>query len=63
MNKITENQYHSIFADTRLPFFVFSDLTIKHGVDLEDIKCSSIEVLSIQNQYEPEYKQLGRNFE
>uniref|UniRef100_A0A8C6MJR8 Shortage in chiasmata 1 n=1 Tax=Moschus moschiferus TaxID=68415 RepID=A0A8C6MJR8_MOSMO len=34
-----------------------TDLTIKHGVDLEDIKCSSIEILAIQNQYEPEYSQ------
>ncbi|KAI4542534.1 hypothetical protein MG293_007913, partial [Ovis ammon polii] len=38
-------------------FFVFSDLTIKHGVDLEDIKCSFTEILAIQNQYEPEYRQ------
>nr|XP_005906643.1 PREDICTED: uncharacterized protein C9orf84 homolog [Bos mutus] len=34
-----------------------TDLTIKHGVDLEDIKCSSIEIMAIQNQYETEYRQ------
>ncbi|MXQ88444.1 hypothetical protein E5288_WYG006721 [Bos mutus] len=36
--------------------FAFN-LTIKHGVDLEDIKCSSIEIMAIQNQYETEYRQ------
>ncbi|XP_058927530.1 protein shortage in chiasmata 1 ortholog [Kogia breviceps] len=33
------------------------DLTIKHGIDIEDIKCSSTEILAIQSQCEPEYKE------
>ncbi|XP_059957770.1 protein shortage in chiasmata 1 ortholog [Mesoplodon densirostris] len=33
------------------------DLTIKHGIDIEDIKCSSTETLAIQSQCEPEYKE------
>ena len=45
------------------PFFFFPDLTIKHGIHIEDIKCSSTEILAIQSQCEPEYKEPGRNFE
>ncbi|XP_005382774.1 PREDICTED: uncharacterized protein C9orf84 homolog isoform X2 [Chinchilla lanigera] len=30
------------------------DLPVKHGVDIEDIKCSSTEILTIKNQSEPE---------
>ncbi|XP_007449833.1 PREDICTED: uncharacterized protein C9orf84 homolog isoform X1 [Lipotes vexillifer] len=33
------------------------DLTIKHGIYIEDIKCSSTEILAIQSQCEPEYKE------
>eukprot|EP00069_Balaena_mysticetus_P020039 bmy_12596T0 len=33
------------------------DLTIKHGIHIEDIKCSSTEILAIQSQCEPEYKE------
>ncbi|KAB0402997.1 hypothetical protein E2I00_005672 [Balaenoptera physalus] len=32
-------------------------LTIKHGIHIEDIKCSSTEILAIQSQCEPEYKE------
>ncbi|KAJ8792648.1 hypothetical protein J1605_019867 [Eschrichtius robustus] len=35
------------------------DLTIKHGIHIEDIKCSSTEILAIQSQCEPEYKEPG----
>nr|XP_033715173.1 protein shortage in chiasmata 1 ortholog isoform X2 [Tursiops truncatus] len=33
------------------------DLTIKHGIYIEDIKCSSTEILAIQSQCESEYKE------
>uniref|UniRef100_A0A8D0YXY2 Shortage in chiasmata 1 n=1 Tax=Sus scrofa TaxID=9823 RepID=A0A8D0YXY2_PIG len=31
------------------------DLTTMYGIDIEDIKCSSTEILAIQSQCEPEY--------
>ncbi|KAK2502495.1 hypothetical protein MC885_015968 [Smutsia gigantea] len=34
------------------------DLTTKHGIDIEDIKCSSTEILINQSQYEPEWGKL-----
>ncbi|XP_038509659.1 protein shortage in chiasmata 1 ortholog isoform X13 [Canis lupus familiaris] len=33
------------------------DLTAKHGSDIEDIKCSSTEILAIQSHCEPEYSE------
>ncbi|XP_041619967.1 protein shortage in chiasmata 1 ortholog [Vulpes lagopus] len=33
------------------------DLTAKHGSDIEDIKCSSTEILAIQSHREPEYSE------
>ncbi|XP_054440714.1 protein shortage in chiasmata 1 ortholog [Pteronotus mesoamericanus] len=30
------------------------DVITKHGIDIEDMKCSSTEILAIQSQYEPE---------
>ncbi|XP_059869316.1 protein shortage in chiasmata 1 ortholog [Delphinus delphis] len=33
------------------------DFTIKHGIYIEDIKCSSTEILAIQSQCESEYKE------
>ncbi|GAB5580015.1 protein shortage in chiasmata 1 ortholog isoform X1 [Prionailurus iriomotensis] len=33
------------------------DLTTKHGIGIEDIKCSSTEILAIQSYGEPEYNQ------
>lgn len=44
-------------------FLFFSDLTTMYGIDIEDIKCSSTEILAIQSQCEPEYGEPGRNFE
>uniref|UniRef100_A0A8C9DIZ6 Shortage in chiasmata 1 n=1 Tax=Prolemur simus TaxID=1328070 RepID=A0A8C9DIZ6_PROSS len=35
------------------------DLTTKHAVDIEDMKCSSTEILTIQSQSEPEYSEPG----
>ncbi|XP_012496587.1 PREDICTED: uncharacterized protein C9orf84 homolog [Propithecus coquereli] len=35
------------------------DLTTKHSVDIEDMKCSSTEILTIQSQSEPEYSEPG----
>lgn len=48
-----------------LPFL--SDLTTKHRINIEDIKCSSTEILINQSQYEsecgkPECSKPGRNF-
>ncbi|KAM6182158.1 protein shortage in chiasmata 1 ortholog [Erethizon dorsatum] len=37
------------------------DLPIKHGVDTEDIKCSSTEILTIQSQSEPECSEPGES--
>ncbi|XP_077917723.1 protein shortage in chiasmata 1 ortholog [Halichoerus grypus] len=33
------------------------DLTTKHGIDIEDIKCSCTEILAIQSYCEPEYSE------
>ncbi|XP_006733546.1 protein shortage in chiasmata 1 ortholog [Leptonychotes weddellii] len=33
------------------------DLTTKHGIDIEDIKCSFTEILAIQSYCEPEYSE------
>jgi hypothetical protein len=45
-------------------FFLFlSDPPTKHGIDVEDIKCSSTEILTIHNQSEPLSSEPGRNFE
>lgn len=55
-----KNCYRSTYADSRLSYF--SDLTTKHGIDIEDIKCSSTEILAIQKHCEPEYSEPGRNF-
>lgn len=49
------------YADSKLSSF--SDLTTKHGIGIEDIKCSSTEILAIQSYGEAEYNQPGRNFE
>ncbi|XP_048204362.1 protein shortage in chiasmata 1 ortholog [Perognathus longimembris pacificus] len=35
------------------------DLTTKHGVDAEDTKCSSTQILTIQSQSEPEHSEPG----
>nr|XP_012592160.1 uncharacterized protein C9orf84 homolog isoform X1 [Microcebus murinus] len=35
------------------------DLTTKHAVDIEDMKCSSTEILSIQSQSGPKYSEPG----
>nr|KAF6434449.1 shortage in chiasmata 1 [Molossus molossus] len=40
-----ENEYEKLFK---------RDLTTKHAIDIEDIKCSSTEILTIQSQCKPE---------
>ncbi|XP_058997203.1 protein shortage in chiasmata 1 ortholog [Mustela lutreola] len=44
------------YADENEKLFKI-DLTTKHGIDIEDIKCSSTEILAIQKHCEPEYSE------
>ncbi|XP_045670780.1 protein shortage in chiasmata 1 ortholog [Ursus americanus] len=44
------------YADENEKLFKI-ELTTKHGIDIEDIKCSSTEILAIQSHCEPEYSE------